>query len=284
MKRSLFDSSLLLFSLLLLYCFSCTAVGGLPSTQYPYGGLSLGGEEEYRRFSKDNHVAISIMPLGDSITEGTSSGVRERQFMAAYRKALWDKLHAAGYEIHFVGSQMAGEAIPDFEPHHEGHSGWTADQIAANIFNWLHNNPAEIVLLHIGTNDISRMNEDPRKVEDILEEIDRYSADVWVVLARIVNRRNHVCSTSSWKEIFDETTRFNNELEAMALTRIKKGDKIIIVDMECGTNLNYLQYPYGDMWDELHPYRTGYTKMAETWFSALEKILPIPTTRGADQP
>jgi hypothetical protein len=70
----------------------------------------------------------------------------------------------------------------------------------------------------------------------------------------------------------------------MALTRIKKGDKIIIVDMECGTNLNYLQYPYGDMWDELHPYRTGYTKMAETWFSALEKILPIPTTRGADQP
>jgi hypothetical protein len=30
----------------------------------------------------------------------------------------------------------------------------------------------------------------------------------------------------------------------------------------------------GDMWDDLHPFETGYTKMADLWFTALMDILP----------
>ena len=52
----------------------------------------------------------------------------------------------------------------------------------------------------------------------------------------------------------------------MAQTRIANGDKIIIVDMENGASIVYGQAPNsGDMWDNKHPYETGYEKMATVW-------------------
>ena len=61
----------------------------------------------------------------------------------------------------------------------------------------------------------------------------------------------------------------------MAQQRIANGDKIIIVDMENGAGINYLPYTEGgDMFNILHPYATGYVKMAALWFDALSSFLP----------
>ena len=61
------------------------------------------------------------------------------------------------------------------------------------------------------------------------------------------------------------------------------GDKIEIVGMECGAEIDYREQPDGDMDDIVHPYQNpttgeapGYAKMADVWFSALEQILPDP--------
>ena len=43
----------------------------------------------------------------------------------------------------------------NFDQNHEGHSGWTADQIQSNVTAWANLNKPDVVLLHIGTNDIS---------------------------------------------------------------------------------------------------------------------------------
>ncbi|GAG93293.1 unnamed protein product, partial [marine sediment metagenome] len=52
-------------------------------------------------------------------------------------------------------------------------------------------------------------------------------------------------------------------------------DKIIIVDMEQGAAIDYRLQPAGDMWDNLHPYETGYSKIADVWFfDGLEGVLP----------
>ncbi len=103
---------------------------------------------------------VTIMPLGNSITD-------EYNVDGSYRKDLYDLLEAAGYtpdivdptaipRFDFVGSQDDGELA---DPDHEGHSGWDADEIRDNIYGWLDANPAEIVLLHIGTNDMSTQPE-----------------------------------------------------------------------------------------------------------------------------
>jgi lysophospholipase L1-like esterase len=223
---------------------------------------------------------IRIMPLGDSITKGSSSGVVSEHEQVSYRKALWDLLVDRGYQINIVGSQVAGDEISNFDPNHEGHGGWVADgpdpsvSISDNVYNFLTAKPADIVLLHIGTNDITAGHALASDVAGILNEIDRYSQNVWVVLARIVNRQGHDCPDSS------PTTTFNNSVEDMASARVN--DKIVMVDMECGAGLDYRLQPAGDMYDVIHPFASGYEKMADEWLEGLLEILPVAKA-GNDQ-
>jgi hypothetical protein len=214
---------------------------------------------------------VRIMPLGDSITVGSSSGVADAAQYISYRKDLWESLLAAGHFVDFVGSAINGQFYEGFDPDHEGHGGYRDDQVARNIYNnskinWLGHNPADIILLHIGTNSL---NSSPNDVEKILNEIDQFESDrgvrVIVILARIINRNTHSSIT----------TLFNNNVQAMAEARIAAGDSIVIVDMENGAGINYNLLPVGDMWDNLHPFATGYTKMANVWFNALTPILPV---------
>jgi len=212
-----------------------------------------------------------VMPLGDSITVGNSSGVVDLDKQISYRKDLWDSLSAAGFWINYVGSQTNGEFFAGFDPDHEGHGGWTDSQIAANVYdnggeNWLVQTPPAVIMLHIGTNSL---NSDPSDVENILNEIDQYEIDegspVIVLIARITNQAPYS----------SVVTQFNDNVMEMVQARIDGGDKLIMVDIEDGAGLNYSFQPAGDMWDSLHPYASGYTKMAAEWFPALSSVLPV---------
>jgi len=218
---------------------------------------------------KSPWAEITIMPLGDSITEGWETISVPPENMNGYRKELFNHLTTSGYDIDFVGSLENGSFV---DTHHEGHGGWTDGQIADNVYTFLNGNPADIVLLHIGTNQLSTS---PSDVEDILNEIDRWETDsgktVLVILAKIINREGHVCPAPS------TTTTFNSNVEAMALSR--SDDRLVLVDMECSAGLNYLS----DMADYLHPNPTGYAKMADQWFTdGLLYILPMADA-GGDQ-
>jgi hypothetical protein len=228
---------------------------------------------------------IRIMPLGDSITEGSTSGEPDPNFQESYRLDLWDQLVNAGYDVDFVGSLNAGSSIPGFDPDHEGHGGWRDDEIVdgrpgeGKLADWLDAFQPDIVLLHIGTNGL---DPSPDDVEAILDEIDAFSPDVWVVLALIILRAS--CDGGPQPPECQETMDFNDNVEDMALDRVNNSanaaypDNIIIVDMEAGANINYAVQPAGDMWDNLHPYQfgLGYEKMADVWFDALAQILPAP--------
>jgi len=233
-------------------------------------------------------ATVRVMPLGDSITMGSNSGVIpiNNLYYISYRKALWDRLISSGLDVDFVGSLNSGSEVfgaPEAADH-EGHPGWTADQLLngwpdqpedGKLIEWLLNNQPDIVLLHIGTNDIGANINDssPDDVNTILDVIDSYSNDVWVILARIINR-NCITNTPPCTESFTTTT-YNNNIETIAQTRINYfGDKIVIVDMENGAGINYHLNPVGDMFDGLHPFATGYSKMSGIWFNALEPILP----------
>ncbi len=204
---------------------------------------------------------IRIMPLGNSITQGVLGSSDD----TGYRRALYLLLTAAGYSINFVGSQSTG--IPaDFDRDHEGHSGWRADQIRDNLSGWLTTNPADLILLHIGTNDISQgqtVGSTTTEVGQILDGIDAKSTATVVFLALIINRNDGYSSA---------TSSFNAALQALANTRIANGDLIVVVNQEAA-----LTYP-SDLDDAVHPNNAGYAKMAQCWFTALSEYLhPVPT-------
>src|SRR5689334_1660791 len=110
-------------------------------------GLALtGAAAPTAAAAAESNGGVRVMPLGDSITEGT-------QVPGGYRIGLWQRLAGAGYRVDFVGSQVNGPAaLGDHD--HQGHPGWRIDQIDANVTRWLATTGARTVLLHIGTNDV----------------------------------------------------------------------------------------------------------------------------------
>ena len=203
---------------------------------------------------------VRIMPLGDSITEGVLGSSDD----TGYRRALYLSLTAAGHSVNFVGS-LANGTPTDFDRDHEGHSGWRADQIRNNIKSWLTTNPADIILLHIGTNDISQsqtISSTAAEVGQILDSIDAKSTATVVFLARIINRND---SRSTL------TTQYNGLLQSLADSRNANGDLIFVIDQEAALN-----YP-ADLADAVHPNDFGYGKMAQCWFTPVSSYLtPVP--------
>src|SRR6185295_9508673 len=63
---------------------------------------------------------VRIMPLGDSITDGTAYGTAG---VGGYRGPLYTLLTNAGFNVDYIGTLTNnGASIPDHN--HEGHSGW----------------------------------------------------------------------------------------------------------------------------------------------------------------
>jgi hypothetical protein len=157
---------------------------------------------------------------------------------------------------------------------------------AGKLSDWLIATEPNIVLVHIGTNDISGGDEDWKEVEDLLEVIDGYESDsgkaVWVILALIIDRSCSPFTEPCAKS--DETTDFNEDVQDFVFfPRQAGGDKILLVDMQTGAGIDYPFWTQGgDMANELHPFETGYTKMADLWFTALMEILP-QADAGPDQ-
>jgi len=249
---------------------------------------------DYQVRDPDNAVASAteivivdqtVMPLGDSITHGTdcigdtradgrcfSDGYAPDEETAGYRQPLNESLIGSGYTFDFVGSLQHGSMAspPLDDDDHEGHRGWNAFEIAwgldmngsDGVFVWLEQNPADFILLHIGTNDLSSTNEN--NVAEILDEIDRWenSANanpVTVILARIID----------WAPNNPEVDALNNAVEIMVNGRTN--DNIVIVDQQTGARLNYTIG--ADMSDKVHPNTSGYGKMADVWFNGLAPLL-----------
>jgi hypothetical protein len=88
-----------------------------------------------------------ILPVGDSITEGGKS-------FSNYRYPLWEKLHAAGYLVEFVGSRTSESRVGSLS--HEGHGGKNAEFLVGTVENYFRTNTADIVLIHAGTTTRTR--------------------------------------------------------------------------------------------------------------------------------
>lgn len=215
---------------------------------------------------------VRIMPLGDSITVGTMANLQPvKGKRVSYRRSLYTALLANGYKVDFVGQEIEGYAAnpPALDPHHQGQGGWSATQIAVGrngsggIFQWLEKSPADIVLLHAGTNPPSVVS----GIERILTEIDRWEES---------DNGNHVVVFVA--QVIDKSpfggfmSPFNETVKSLVARRRDLGDNLILVDHE--TVLRYPPTDGNDMADSVHPNENGYEKMSEAWLRALSDFLP----------
>ena len=229
-------------------------------------------------------ATVRIMPSGDSLTRGccpTDSGCD-----LGYRYPLYKKLVNEGLDVNFVGSQKhpidtcSIFGVPtDFDRDHEGYYGKRADQVRDDIYGNLEINPADIVLLDIGTNDLLQSQTISSTVDEISQIIDninlfatQHSRIIYVILARINNK---VPESNTWSQ-------FNIELASRWY-----GSNVDIVDMEYDPGFIYEFDPVGDFKDDaydVHPIQPidddaverGYEKMVGVWYDALKPYFSGP--------
>jgi hypothetical protein len=221
-------------------------------------------------------VNQTVMPLGDSVTVGDTDAPTSTSTTVGYRWPLYDALIKSNFLVDLVGTKAHGTdttAFPGFDFNHEGHGGWTASEIAwgqtgfptDGVRAWLNSNPADIILLHAGTNGLDPSGD--IDIEVILDEIDLWESSaggnpVTVILALIIDQ----------VPLNPDVTAFNNNVSIMASDRINNGYDIIIVDQQNGAGI---VYTIGvDMAEELHPNASGYEKMKNVWIDALANVNP----------
>ncbi|MCP4408570.1 MAG: hypothetical protein GY807_12555, partial [Gammaproteobacteria bacterium] len=231
------------------------------------------------------NIAVSktrIMPLGDSITagsgpKGAGCAASPRRFIPdtekiGYRAKLFADLDQDNYLVDFVGGFSFGlSATPPIgDPDHEGIGGNEASQVLQRVINALIANPTDIILLHVGTNDINF--DDPNQtiidIENILDAIDTWEVsnnEVTVLLSTIIER--------STKSLCNTNPVFNNaKVSALNglignLVANRSNDKLILVDQH-GTIIPAAHISE----DGVHPNPNGYERMADEWFDVLTDV------------
>jgi lysophospholipase L1-like esterase len=201
---------------------------------------------------------VKIMPLGDSITQG----YRGRD---SYRRDLWLKLKETGADVDFVGSMknnfMGAPAHEDFDMDHEGHWGWRADQILEKIDSWAARFKPDIVLMHLGTNDIGSQQDITETVTELKKTIAilrKHNPGVTILLAQILP----VAFTYANIRIMT----FNDALPELAKSLNSEKSPIIIVNHFNGFDATR------DTYDGIHPNESGIKKMVVKWAAALNKV------------
>jgi len=210
-------------------------------------------------------ILLKIMPLGDSITFGSPD-----PSYGGYRHLLGTLLSNDGYSIAFVGSRQSGnDVIPG--PGNEGHPGWTIAQIKSGMDSegWLATYQPDIILLHIGRNDLREGNavSAPDHLSALLDDILERLQRTHVIVAQIIPFRRGL----------DEGHQSYNA--AIARIVASKGPRVSMADMQNILSPN-------DYADGLHPNAVGYDKMARAWESATCALFAnnwAPSSRAAGQ-
>ncbi|MFD1368636.1 FG-GAP-like repeat-containing protein [Actinoplanes sichuanensis] len=193
---------------------------------------------------------LRVLPLGDSITVGVGGSG------GGYRLPLWNAIRGqSAFTMEFVGTQRSGP-VPD--PRHEGHSSYLIDGISGQIDNWMATAAPDVVLLHIGINDLDRSDDKEHAPDRLAALVSRIFADrpgVTVVLGGLL-------ATSP--RLADAVAGYNAAARRIVADLAANGDRIRYVNFAVTS---------GQMADELHPADAGYAVMGETFRVALERVV-----------
>ncbi|OLT21559.1 hypothetical protein BJF78_07985 [Pseudonocardia sp. CNS-139] len=199
---------------------------------------------------------VRIMPLGASSTVGTGSAST-----AGYRGPLQQLMAAAGVPVELVGSQQDGPpTVPDRD--HEGHAGWTMARMLPYVAGWVRAADPDVVLLHVGTNDLLQGVPAAVAAErlDALLDTVHEASDAHVVVAGV------------WAPLPGrrvERAEFARRAAEVVAGHRAEGRAVSFADT--GNLLDR-----AELSDGLHPNAEGYRRIAAMWVTQIRAALRRP--------
>src|SRR5450631_477110 len=237
------------------------------------GSGGEGGGSNYMPCPTTAGTACSVLPLGDSITEGCCTAPEGGYRIELFRQAVTNTKN-----LTFVGSLMNGPttlvAGRTFPMRHEGHGGYTisgggnggiAGTITDTAISTYHPN---IVLLMIGTNDLNDnidVTNAPSRLGKLIDEIITDAPSALVVVSTII--------PISAPNGDQRTQTYNAALPALVNARASAGKHVVLVD-------NYAAFAKDPNYqttlkaDGLHPNTAGYVVLGQAFYGAIGALLP----------
>lgn len=202
---------------------------------------------------------LKIMPLGASSTAGARSPET-----GGYRGHLERMLAADGIAFDFVGSQQQGPPwMADRD--HEGHGGTTIPEILGSVPGWIRATHPDVVLLHVGTNDLLRGAsgaETTARLQMVLTAIwaaEDGRPDPYVVVAGV------------WAPMTaKERSKADYTVGAAALVAGLRGQGRPVTFADTANLL-----ATGNVADGLHPSPSGYELVAALWEREITRYLLV---------
>jgi lysophospholipase L1-like esterase len=230
---------------------------------------------------------LKIMALGNSITQGGETH-------PSYRYELWKMLVDAELDFEFVGSMDTNwyRNAPDtehgadvaspvmgqeykgktFTNKHEGHWGWMTHELLngkenptsykrdkGKLRDWLKGYTPDVVLMHLGTNDMiysKGIDNTLERIELIVNQLRADNNEVVILMAKITP------IPATYANV-DSTQHFVSLIPQLASKLSTPKSPVIVVDINTGYNPNTHTY------DLLHPNQAGEKFIAKRWFDAI---------------
>ncbi|QKW19887.1 VCBS repeat-containing protein [Kitasatospora sp. NA04385] len=199
---------------------------------------------------------LKVMPLGDSITAGYQSSTSN-----GYRAPLLQLVaQQSRYTVNFVGSARSGSMA---DPDNEGHSGYEIQGIRNGIDGWLAAAHPDVVLLHIGVNDLNNGDNTStaaNRVEDLVNRIFTDQPNVTVVVQGLIPTTTGVPAKAAMPSM---VTTYNDQVRQWSAQQQAAGRHLSFVDAPALTPQQ--------MADGLHPNDAGYSRLAQAFSVPLDQ-------------
>jgi lysophospholipase L1-like esterase len=210
--------------------------------------------------------ALRIMPAGDSLTVG-AIGVDSDG--GGYRGPLWKRLEEGKRPVDFVGAARSGPFAIDRDC--EAWDGVTVDELAGRLFRDLPAQAPDVILLHVGTNDvIQRASPDviAGRLAALIDGVTARAPRTHLLVASLAGVR----ATNAYRVAPESITAANARLRAAVAERAARGARVRFVDVHARVGRTASHFAP----DGLHLHERGHGEMAQVWWEALQPLLPPP--------
>ncbi|MEG1552842.1 MAG: GDSL-type esterase/lipase family protein [Kiritimatiellia bacterium] len=256
---------------------------------------------------------VLILPLGDSITEGSGGGGNA----PSYRKALAESLTREGWNPLFVGARkFKSDNIAN--PNCRWHTGLSGQRVQSqkNLGGYLQGSAQwldqagypDIITLMIGTNDLLQENPDGLKTfqhwKALVKDITEVRPQSWLIVSPVTpvlyNARGAEAAlqyqryNASIRSLFTvrKLTLFVDgesvrcvlgTLNAKGIEAFGANARVRFADMDAAMGVATPEHYYNNGADKVHPSQAGYNRMAAVWHAAIIELLN-PLTGGTSLP
>lgn len=240
------------------------------------------------------NVKLRYMPLGDSITE-----------VVCWRSKLWQMLQMTEWaDVDWVGNSKLDNFCGDatYDRDNEGHSGFLAVGIAnlRLLPSWLQANPADVITVHLGTNDILQGRQVPEIIAAftmLVGDMRNSNPKIKIIVSKnlgmpssyaqarllfnfspcvepyrptyIDSYRQVAQIIPNAADVFGLVQSLNSAIVTWAQCLNSTESPIWVVDQHAGFSTT------ADLRDGLHPNDSGDQKMANVWYPALVNAFKV---------